>query len=68
METNEKLARELEKLGHANIADAARQGHYSDFNSPLVLPKITLVSELRAIGTKGAKALAERVINGEFDG
>jgi hypothetical protein len=68
MEINEKLARELEKLGHGNMGHAAREGHYSDFNSKLALPKVTLVSELRAIGTKGAKALAERVINGEFDG
>lgn len=68
MEINEKLARELEQLGHRNMADAARQGHYSDFNSKLALPKMALVSELRAIGTQRAKALAERVISGEFDG
>ena len=62
-----QLADELRKLGQPAMSDAAREGHYSDYGSPLAAPKVTLAGELALIGTHNAMALRERVIRGEFD-
>lgn len=64
----EALARELDGLQLHSMAAKARVGYYSDFDSPLALPKMQLVGELREIGTDGALALVEKVITGEYDG
>jgi len=67
MHTKDMLAAELEKIGLKDMAAKARDGYYHDFLSPLDFPEITLVDHLRAKGTTEARALAQRVINGEFD-
>jgi hypothetical protein len=61
----EALAKELEAVGLPQMAAKARVGYYSDFDSTIAFPKMTLVDELRALGQE---ALAVRVIDGEFDG
>jgi hypothetical protein len=61
----EALAKELEAEGLPQMAAKARVGYYSDFDSTIALPKMTLVDELVALGRH---ELANRVINGEFDG
>lgn len=61
----EKLAEELEAVGLIQMAAKARVGYYSDFDSTIAFPKITLVEELNALGQK---ELADRVVAGEFDG
>lgn len=48
-----------------SVVDQARRGQWSDFKSPLALPKMELVSMLRI---DGHEQLAQRVICGEFDG
>lgn len=61
-----RLAAELEQLGYpASILDKAREGHWSDFKSPLALPKMELASMLHR---DGHEPLRRRVMNGEFDG
>lgn len=61
-----RLAAELEQLGYpASIVDQAREGHWSDFKSPLALPKVKLVTMLHR---DGHSRLRERVMRGEFDG
>lgn len=56
---------------------AAIDGHYDDYLSPLAMPQLQLVMDLRALAaepTTGAavraaiSALISRVINGDFDG
>jgi len=61
----EGLAVELEKVGEIDMASMARAGVYSDFESPLVTPKITLNDRLME---RGHTDLARRVRDGEFDG
>lgn len=63
---NRRLAEALSVEGYPrSVVDMARRGHWSDFESPLDLPKIELVAMLR---TDGHHDLAERVVQGEFDG
>ena len=58
-----ELVRELEKRGLRDMARKARDGEYSDFASPHVLPIIVLVRELEAAGHLD---LAARAQNGDF--
>jgi hypothetical protein len=67
MHTKDMLADALEAIGQTKMAAKARKGFYHDFLSPLDLPEIVLVHELKLIGTPSAMALRQRVINGEFD-
>lgn len=43
----------------------AREGYYGDFSSPLAMPITQLVIDCKA---KGYDAIAQRAMNGEFDG
>lgn len=54
------------------IIDAAREGRYHDFRSPLPFPKMSLVADLRRVSGSRAErdfaaSLTERVRRGEFD-
>lgn len=72
MNSKEKLAQALEEtyrntdqcppLGH--MIQKARDGYYSDYDSPLALPCIQLVKDLDALGLTELKT---RAMNGEFD-
>lgn len=66
--SKEKLARALEEAGDPKLAkmiERARDGFYSDYESPLALPELTLVRDLAAAGHPD---LARRAQAGEFDG
>lgn len=67
MHTKDQLADALAAIGLTEMAAKAREGYYHDFLSPLDRPELTLVHELRLIGTPGAMALRQRAINGDFD-
>ena len=58
-----ELIRELEKRGLRDLAQKARNGEYSDMNSPHLLPIAALVQELEAAGHLD---LAARAQNGDF--
>lgn len=63
---NAKLAAALSEVGYPrSVIDMARRGHWSDFDSPLALPKMELVKMLE---TDGHRELAKRAAEGEFDG
>lgn len=70
--TKEKLARAIEAR-KGNTVDTrvdrmirlARQGHYDSYESELTTPIIELVNALRNVGYTD---LAQRAINGDFDG
>jgi hypothetical protein len=67
MTSKDKLADALAETGDpalAEMAARARDGYYSDFDSPLALPIMQLVKDLRAAGHH---ALAGRAADGEFD-
>jgi hypothetical protein len=61
----EKLAQALHDEGLLDMEAKARTGYYGDFTSPLAMPINQLVQDLRA---KGALKLADRAMDGEFDG
>jgi hypothetical protein len=79
--TTVKLARALRAVPDPGVAESmiarAERGYYHDYLSPLALPELALVAELRAIanhpsrnGTRSRLVLldiAQRVIDGEFD-
>lgn len=61
-----RLAEALDRAGYPpSIVDKARQGHWSDFKTPLAFPKLELVTFLER---DGHRDLADRVKQGEFDG
>ena len=62
-ERQARADRELEERGLRDMARKARDGEYSDFASPHVLPIIVLVQELEAAGRPD---LAARAKNGDF--
>jgi hypothetical protein len=62
------LAAALRRAGLEDMAVRAERGHYGDFSSPLIAPKMTLVIELERAGTGEARAVAQRVRAGDFDG
>ena len=74
-EVRRKLAAELRGLGLIRMARDAEHGYYSDFDSPLATPKMTLAQELaEAAGSEARSehrsavlALRQRVTGGEFD-
>ena len=68
-QAREKLVKALlehEKTkNNVELIESAKKGDFGDFTSPHVAPKITLYSKLIAIG---ARDLAIRVTDGDFDG
>jgi hypothetical protein len=64
MNAKQELIRELEKRGLRDMARKAKDGEYSNMNSPYPLPIIALVQELEATGHPD---LAQRARNGDFD-
>lgn len=67
MRTKDILAAELRKIGLPGMADAAAEGFYHDFESPIATPAIQLANDLQKVGTPEALALRRRHLNGEFD-
>lgn len=66
MDHDRRLSEALASLGYPeSVLLKARQGYWSDFSSPLALPKMELLDMLEI---DGHDALAGRVVNGEFDG
>lgn len=63
----EMLATALRDAGLAAMSAAAGRGYYSDFQSPLDAPKMTLAQHLAQVGTPAAMAVRQRVIDGDFD-
>lgn len=76
MHSKDKLAKALREAGLEEMADKAATGYYHDFLSPLATPEIQLVADLRELASRPAtprnsrpllRAMAQRVIAGEFD-
>ena len=79
--TTAKLVRALQAVPDPGVSESmiarAARGYYHDYLSPLALPELALIGELRAIanhpsrnGTRSRLVLldiAQRVIDGEFD-
>ena len=70
--SDDRLAAACDALGLHATAERARRGEFNDFKSPHVAPKIRLVNQLRQSAPhmeddRGVLALADRVMNGEFD-
>jgi hypothetical protein len=65
MKAAEKLAQALHAEGLFAMEEKALAGYYGDFTSPLSAPITQLVKDLLA---KGKRKLAERAMDGEFDG
>ena len=65
MRTKEKLAQALHAAGLFDMEVKARRGDYDDYESKSATPIVNLVNELNANGHSG---LAQRAMNGEFDG
>lgn len=59
------LAEAFRAHGDFEMEKRAREGYYGDFTSPLAFPMLQLVEDCRA---KGYIRIAERAMNGEFDG
>lgn len=67
MHTKDRLAEALEKAGCHAAAELAARGYYDDYLSPLALPAMQLVKDLSKIDTPEARAIIERVKDGDFD-
>ena len=68
--SSEKLAQALEATkipGLELLAARARRDEFHDFVGPHAMPQHVLVDELRKVGGRAAKDIANRVIKGEFD-
>lgn len=71
--TKDVLAVALREVGLVHMADVAATGYYHDFLSPLATPELQLVADLREAAVRNPgrkeeiKALAARVVNGDFD-
>lgn len=65
MSAKERLAEALTEAGAPqSMVDAARRGHYDDFESDVTFPIMTLVRDCEAAGLLG---IADRAKDGEFD-
>lgn len=65
MNSKEKLAKALSDFNAPQeMIQKAREGYYSDYDSPLTFPCQQLVLDLHKLGLK---ELASRAVNGEFD-
>jgi hypothetical protein len=69
MHSKDKLAAALRLAGLPRMADRAATGLYHDYLSPLAMPSLALMDELRreALSNPMAAKLAERHAEGEFD-
>ncbi len=66
MSTADRLADALKEANAPiTMVVRARQAYYDDYRSPLPMPINQLVADCRAAGLND---IAERAINGEFDG
>lgn len=76
--TTAKLARALSEIPGVpkEMIQRAIDGYYHDYLSPLAMPEIQLVSDLKAVAKTPATprnsrplllGLADRVVNGDFD-
>jgi hypothetical protein len=74
---DDMLADALRKVGLDDLATLASEGYYSDFGSPLAVPKMALVEALANAAVNEARqwhhravilALRRRVMEGDFDG
>jgi hypothetical protein len=64
-----RLGEAMEEAGFPEeIVNKARQGRWSDFKSPLDAPKLSLVELIRSGRFGDQEPLAQRVMEGEFDG
>ena len=64
--TSEKLAQALEVAGAPQeMIDKARAFYYDDYKSELAMPTVQLVIDAKA---HNLSEIAERAINGDFDG
>ncbi len=52
------------KTAVRRIMVKAKQGHYHDFKSNMMMPKVTLIRDLQQVGLV---EIADRVRDGEFD-
>jgi hypothetical protein len=64
MNTKQRLAQRLESLGAHGLAEHARKGLYSDFESEVATPKVLLLADLRVLGLH---EMVHEVMNGEWD-
>lgn len=68
-----RLAMALRERGLTTLALNAEQGFYDDFDSPLALPKVALVADLRQVARENHLLAAHvadmirRVQRGEYD-
>ena len=62
-----RLALALREAGEIAMSLAAARGIYSGATAPLSEPKKRLIADLRSLRTSAGLALAQRVLNGEFD-
>jgi hypothetical protein len=74
---DDMLADALRKVGLDDLATLASEGYYSDFGSPLAVPKMALAHHLAQEGLNAYEnpdrkaailALRKRVMGGDFDG
>jgi hypothetical protein len=67
MKTSERLANRLREVGLLELSDRARQGEFSDFESPHAMPKMILLRELHRFPFPPARAITQEVANGDYD-
>lgn len=71
MHTKDKLADALTEAGLPEMAAKAREGYYHDFLSPLPLPDLQLLADLRHARLTGDQIKIDELIyrhtGGEFD-
>jgi hypothetical protein len=70
MHTKDKLAAALCECGLDEMANAAANGYYDDFLSPLDMPTTQLIKDLSLIAhgnLVAIQALLVRVVHGEFE-
>lgn len=65
--TSKNLASVLSNCGFTALAERAMADEFHDFESPHAMPEHVLVAALRRLKLPAANALAQRVIDGEFD-
>lgn len=65
--SSERLAEVLDAAHLPALARRVRADEFHDFKSPHVTPEHELVKELRKVGGRAAREIADRVIAGEFD-
>jgi hypothetical protein len=73
MHSKDRLAAVLRELKLDTMAERAEHGHYHEFLSPLDMPEVALVNDLKHMANRQPHqrteilAFRKRVMNGEFD-